>query len=117
MPCSKTKLSAPVVTLRPWKRLSITVECEQPRRDEQAPPAGLLVISSGDGRARQAADPNDPFDLRKSPAAFFSEFSRRVQLRVVSEPPSAAQKATQSLLPCSAIHRSTSAGSRLAPEG
>jgi iron complex outermembrane receptor protein len=74
----KTKMFAPVITWRPWKRLTITVEYEHLRRDEQAPPAGLFVISEDYFRARDAADPNDPFGLRATPAAFFNEFSRRV---------------------------------------
>jgi len=73
-----TKLIAPVVTWRPWKRLSITVEYEYMRREEQAPPSGLFVISDDYYRAKNAADPNDPYELRQRNSAFFSEFSRRV---------------------------------------
>jgi iron complex outermembrane receptor protein len=72
-----TELIAPVFTWRPFKRLSITVEYEHLRRDEQAPPAGLFVISEDYDIARNAEDPNDPFNLRSTPAAFYSEFSRR----------------------------------------
>lgn len=74
----KSKLIAPVVTFRPWQRLSITVEFEHLQRDEQAPQAGLFVISEDYFRARDAADPNDPFNLRQNPFAFAQEFARRV---------------------------------------
>lgn len=74
----KTELYAPVITWRPFKRLTITVEYEHLRRDEQAPPAGLFVISEDYFRARAAADPEDPFNLASEPRAYFSEFSRRV---------------------------------------
>jgi outer membrane receptor protein involved in Fe transport len=74
----ETTLFAPVITWRPFKRLTITVEYEHLGRDETAPPAGMFVISEDYFRARDAADPDDPFGLRSTPAAFFNEFSRRV---------------------------------------